>query len=334
MSFGKVMSLSISVIIPAYNAEKSLGECLAALRPAIRETDEIIVVDDASTDKSAFIAKDHHCHLVKLSENAGAANARNEGALVSKNEILLFVDSDVLITKENVEKIRKYFVDFKSCQTVTLNVNPQKRHDSFFSDYKNLYMNHIISMGHSDVNYVYGSCCATRKSGFIPWPLNLRLTEDSLWGYLQAAQGYKIRCLKDVEVTHLKEYEMSALLKNDFLISSHFARAFWGFKRWNTLYTNEAFGHTSKSQKISLFLAVLSLLSFFIMPELSMFILVFWFLLNKDFFFFLKEKRGSLFFFQSIAWTFFDHLVYFLGIFHGSVIFLSEKEKVEERELT
>ncbi|AUN99891.1 glycosyltransferase [Bacteriovorax stolpii] len=328
------MSLSISVIIPAYNAEKTLGECLKSVASAIGEMDEIIVVDDCSNDSTVSIAQSFRCHLVRLSENQGAANARNEGAGSAKNDLYLFVDSDVLITKDNVENIRKYFEKFRSCHTVTLNVNPSAGHDNFFSEYKNLYMNHIISMGHDDVNYVYGSCCATRASGYIPWPTYLRLTEDSLWGYLQKTQGHSIHCLKHVNVTHLKNYSFYTLVKNDFLISSYFARAFWGFKRWNTLYTRENFGHTSKTQIASVLLAVAMTLMFFIMPEITPFLLVAWFLLNKDLFFSQKEKKGTWFFIQSVAWTFFDHLIYFCGIFHGSLLSTGEKEKVFERELT
>lgn len=328
------MSLSISVIIPAYNAEKTLKECLNSVVSAIGENDEIIVVDDASVDSTVAITQSYKCHLIKLLENQGAANARNEGAYSAKKDLFLFVDSDVLITKENVDNIRKYFERFKSCHTVTLNVNPDLKHDGFFSSYKNLYMNYIISMGRDDVNYVYGSCCATRASGYIPWPLNLKLTEDSLWGYLQKSQGHNIHCLKEIKVTHLKEYGLKSLVRNDFLIASYFARAFWGFKRWNTLYTQESFGHTSKIQILSLLMAVAALFMVFVMPEVVPFILVSWFMLNKDFFFFLKDKKGSFFFLLAIAWTFVDHWIYFAGICRGSIQSIGEKEKVFESEMT
>jgi len=85
----------ISVIVPAYNAETTLGDCLAALQEQSLSRDryEIIVVDDGSTDRTAQVARRYDARLIRQ-PNAGPAAARNQGAQAARGEILLFTDAD------------------------------------------------------------------------------------------------------------------------------------------------------------------------------------------------------------------------------------------------
>lgn len=87
---------SISIIIPAYNAEATLAECLrAVLDLTLSEPYEVILVDDGSTDATASIARGF-APAVKLLQQAhrGAAAARNTGIAAARGEIILFTDAD------------------------------------------------------------------------------------------------------------------------------------------------------------------------------------------------------------------------------------------------
>jgi glycosyltransferase involved in cell wall biosynthesis len=328
------VSLSISFIIPAYNAEKNLKTCLSAISLIATTDDEIILVNDASIDSTQKIASQFNCKIINLQNNGGAAHARNQGARISSKDILIFVDSDVLITKKNIEEVRKYFQNNEYIQTITANVDPANLEENFLTDFKNLYMNYIISKGALSVNYVYGSFCATRSKKYIPWPEDIRLTEDSLWGYQQKQAGLVIHSLKSLEVKHLKVYDFKKLVKNDFLISSFFARSFLSFKRWRTLYSKESFGHTSKLQKISVILSMLTLIESLMNPSIGLIILALWFAVNNKFFIFLFNSRGALFTLKSVAWYFFTCNNYFVGICYGFFIYFMEKSNItEEREI-
>ncbi len=79
--------MKISVIIPVYNGEKTLTDCLRALKmqsmPA--EQFEVIVVNDGSTDKSAEIASSFNVRLIET-QNNGAPAWRNKGLLAAKGK--------------------------------------------------------------------------------------------------------------------------------------------------------------------------------------------------------------------------------------------------------
>ncbi|NOZ70953.1 MAG: glycosyltransferase [Chloroflexi bacterium] len=87
--------LRASVIVPAYNAERFLPRCLAALHAqTLPATDyEIVVVDDGSSDNTAQLAKEGGVRVVR-GEHAGAAAARNAGVAAALAPIVVFTDAD------------------------------------------------------------------------------------------------------------------------------------------------------------------------------------------------------------------------------------------------
>jgi glycosyltransferase involved in cell wall biosynthesis len=91
----------ISFIVPAYNEECLLGATLDALHAAGRavgEPYELVVVDDASTDRTATIARRHGAMLVSVAHRQIAAT-RNSGAREAKGELFIFVDADTIVNE-------------------------------------------------------------------------------------------------------------------------------------------------------------------------------------------------------------------------------------------
>jgi CDP-glycerol glycerophosphotransferase len=88
----------LSVVVPVYNVERYLDECLASLAAQHVEDFEAILIDDGSTDASAaiaqrFVDRDSRFRLVSQA-NAGLGAARNAGAALAQGEFLAFLDSD------------------------------------------------------------------------------------------------------------------------------------------------------------------------------------------------------------------------------------------------
>jgi len=113
--------ISISVIIPCFNAERTLDNCIISIVNGLNEPNEIIIIDDCSTDTTPLIAEKYlnlYPHLIRfkrLSQNSGPATARNIGAEIAKSDYLFFVDSDTELLKNTLTQfscsIKKNQVD-------------------------------------------------------------------------------------------------------------------------------------------------------------------------------------------------------------------------------
>lgn len=91
----------ISFIIPAFNEEQLLGRTLRAINDAGRavgEEFEVIVADDASTDRTGEIAAEHGARVVAVNHRQIAAT-RNSGARAAAGEMFIFVDADTVVNE-------------------------------------------------------------------------------------------------------------------------------------------------------------------------------------------------------------------------------------------
>jgi glycosyltransferase involved in cell wall biosynthesis len=88
---------SISVIIPAFNARAYIAHALASVLAQSRPADEIILIDDGSTDDTASALQPFNSRIRYIRQpNQGAAAARNAGIAVSRGEYIAFLDADDL----------------------------------------------------------------------------------------------------------------------------------------------------------------------------------------------------------------------------------------------
>ena len=112
---------AVSIIIPMYNTEKYIGECLDSILAQTFTDFEVIVVDDCSTDNSAAIVEsyipkfDNRLRLIKSKKNSGVCSVpRNVGVRLARGEYLMFVDSDDAITKTAIEQLYALVKEFNS----------------------------------------------------------------------------------------------------------------------------------------------------------------------------------------------------------------------------
>ncbi|MGL5933455.1 MAG: glycosyltransferase family 2 protein [Cetobacterium sp.] len=104
----------ISIVVPVYNVEKYLEQCLDSILAQTFENFEVILVNDGSTDSSGEIC-DRYTELDKRvkvyhKKNEGVSSARNMGVEKSKGKYLIFIDSDDYITA-NYCKVLKDFIE-------------------------------------------------------------------------------------------------------------------------------------------------------------------------------------------------------------------------------
>ncbi|WP_278965109.1 glycosyltransferase family 2 protein [Phocaeicola coprocola] len=100
----------ISVIIPVYNTAKFLSTCIRSIINQTLQELEIIIVNDASTDKSIYICnkfkeKDNRIILIDKKQNEGVEKARYDGILAATGEYICFVDSDDWLEKDALKRM-------------------------------------------------------------------------------------------------------------------------------------------------------------------------------------------------------------------------------------
>ena len=177
---------SVSVVIPSYNYEQTLGRCLDAVLVQTCRPIEVIVVDDHSTDGSLLLARGFPVTVLMTPRNAGVAAARNLGAHHARGDIVFFVDADVVLDPGAIDAA---IVEMKTDPSIVSVCGiyepiPLVRH-SFWEECRSLqaYAWRISSLG--DVSAGFFSLGAIRNDAFRAvgaFNENLRQTEEIDYG--------------------------------------------------------------------------------------------------------------------------------------------------------
>lgn len=129
----------VSIIVPVYNVDKYLNQCIDSIIGQTYENLEIILVDDGSSDKSIDICqeyarKDDRVILIKK-ENGGASSARNTGLDIAKGKFVMFVDSDDFVESKMVEALlnlqAKTLADISCCEIKRYNNETASRIEKY-----------------------------------------------------------------------------------------------------------------------------------------------------------------------------------------------------------
>ena len=133
----------ITIVVPFHNSRKYLDKCLSALEKSTYKDFEVIAIDDASDDHSAEICSKRGVKLYKLEKCSGPAFARNCGVKYSNGTIIIFIDSDVLVTPTTLEKIVVKFDDNPKMAALFGSYDADPYEKDFLSQYKNL-IHHFV----------------------------------------------------------------------------------------------------------------------------------------------------------------------------------------------
>jgi len=318
----------ISIIIPIYNAEKTLDECLKAIFSSHYQHFEVIVVDDGSQDNSLHIAYSFPCTILKLTHNKGASAARNWGAKNAKGDILLFIDADIVITRDTLD----LFVDSLKKYPAVFGMYTQKPGtNGLLSLYQNFYAHKSIRNTKDITAMFYSYCAAIRRELFDTiggfderW---VRATfEDVDFGMRVVEHGYQIHLNKNIEVVHYNYYTMRKFIKNYYYKSLDLSKFMFNKKRLtlnNEGWTNYKNLISFLAGLLTMPLFLLSLVSHWFLIPLLIFLVLF-LAMNLDFYtFVLKEKPGGLL--SAIVLNFMVQVISLLGMSVGVVSYCREK---------
>jgi glycosyltransferase involved in cell wall biosynthesis len=304
----------VSIIVPVRNAPQDLFKCLEAIKNSSYARYEIIVVDDASTDETGKVAEENGAVVLRLLTQSGPGAARNQGAEKAKGEILLFIDSDVLVHKDTVARVASDFSKHPHIGALFGSYDDDPAEKNFFSQYKNLLHHFMHQISQREAVSFWAGCGAVRRDvffsvgGFDDNRYSRPCIEDIEMGYRIRKKGHPIFLDKDLQVKHLKRWTFKSLLRADI---------FYRAVPWtNLMLENRELVsdlNLQKSQRLSAALVGLTLLgipSSIYIPEFLYaipFLLALVFLLNRSLFVFFLKRNGLRFTLSAFAM----HLRYF-----------------------
>jgi len=313
----------LSIIIPAYNAEKTIERVLSAIfSQTCKQGFEVIVVDDCSKDKTAELAGKFPVQLIKLKQNSGAGRARNQGAKVARGDILVFVDADVILLPSTLEQIENFFQTHLDYAGLVGNYTYLSYDQNVCSMYHNLFTVYHHELSGYDIEWFWGALSAIRKEVFdklggFREDYYGASAEDIEFGYRLAENGYKIRYLKDLRGVHAHYFSLRSMLYNDF------RKAVLGVKLYLLRKPRGAHPHgfSSPINGANILLTYLFWISFLALifqgsGAIFLVALVF-FLVNYRFYNFISKKAGALYFLPSVFLHFLSFNAIGLGVIAG-----------------
>jgi len=117
----------VSVIVPLFNYEKYISDCIRSVINQDYENFELIIVDDCSDDNSYKMACSFECKkikVLKLEKNSGYSKAKNEGIILSKGDLITCLDADDMFTKNSISSrvnaIKDQKIDFVHADALSI----------------------------------------------------------------------------------------------------------------------------------------------------------------------------------------------------------------------
>lgn len=196
----------VSVIIPVFNGEEYIGQAIQSVLEQSIKVDEIIVIDDASTDKTAQIVKgdfSRWVHYERNNKNMERCYSRNLGVSLARGEYVFLLDHDDLWEKSHVERMLeglkqadivysfpRTFVDSKG---KILRVSKKKLPE----DYKILVFSGMVG---------YPSATAFRKVSFLGYRDEFMLREDWEIFIRAVLSGLRVK-VYDIDTVRIREHD-------------------------------------------------------------------------------------------------------------------------------
>jgi glycosyltransferase involved in cell wall biosynthesis len=213
--------LRMSVIVPVRDGGRAFRECLEALARSTRPPDEVIVVDDASTDGSAQAASDHGARVIRETAGpVGPARCRNLGARVATGDVLVFIDADVRVHEGALGRIEGYLTTNPQIAAVFGSYDDDPPHRNLVSRYKNLSHHFVHQSARRDAVTFWSALGAIRRDVFVAMGgfderYRRPSIEDIELGSRLSDAGHRVWLCRDVQGTHLKRWTLASMLRCD-----------------------------------------------------------------------------------------------------------------------
>jgi len=214
--------MELAVVVPAHNAVENLTLCLRAIASSDRKPDQLIVADDGSSDSQvkALAEQFQATYIAVPNGPAGPARARNLGVEQTSADIVVFIDSDVVVHPNTFALIEKKFTDNTEVDALFGSYDDDPAVKTVVSRYKNLLHHFVHQNGHAEATTFWAGCGAVRRSAYLAVngfddSFSRPSIEDIDLGLRLSDAGYRIRLYPDIQVQHLKHWTLAGMVKTD-----------------------------------------------------------------------------------------------------------------------
>jgi glycosyltransferase involved in cell wall biosynthesis len=211
---------SLSIVVPAHNGGETLARCLAALRHAEPEA-ELIVVDDASVPDLRAIAEAAGATYLRLQKQSGPAAARNAGWRAAHGSVILFVDSDVVVSSTVVEKMCRQMASDPGLAGIFGSYDDAPAEPAFYSQFRNL-LHHYVHQNSNEVASTFWTGFGGLRKGALEraggFNEHIKGMEDVDLGMRLTARGSRLRLDKSLQVQHLKGWKLLQAARTDIFL--------------------------------------------------------------------------------------------------------------------
>ena len=221
------MSIECSIIIPVYNGESTIEVALRSVLSNLPERAEVVVVDDASTDRTVEVVRQFPVTLVSHDVNKGPSAARNTGVQRSNGELLVFVDADVQLVQGALQHLLAQLRSTPSLYGANGSVSLDIPYSDLVTDFVNTSLHFQLKSHGELVNTCFTSLCIIRRSAFEQmggWDEGQvsRYVDDvnTRWFFPQGS----IRQVSTAQFVHHKQVRLRGLLKHRANVGFHFVR--------------------------------------------------------------------------------------------------------------
>ena len=158
--------MTLSIIIPAFNAEKTLTGLLGSIYRSDFKDYEVIIVDDFSSDRTAHIIKSYPVRGLFLGVHSGPAVARNKGAEAAGAQILIFLDADTMLAPDTLSKIAGKFQENRDIKVLVGTYSHIPLSKGFFPRFKALWFKSLFNENDTETDSLEGFCVAIDREVF------------------------------------------------------------------------------------------------------------------------------------------------------------------------
>ncbi|MBN1356094.1 glycosyltransferase [bacterium] len=215
-------SPSISIIIPCRDSTDSLEQTLSSIDNLTTKPLETLVIDDGSKKPFRELAESYGAAYYRLDPGRGPAYARNYGADRASGDVVWFVDSDVTISPDSIDRLATVFSRDPDIAAVQGVYDPLSPENGIVTRYQNYYYHFSFSgPGTSDTAICATFCFAIRRSIFKEsGGFDIRIAkptvEDEIFGYWLAGSGHSILLNPCLQVRHQARYTLRSFLTRKF----------------------------------------------------------------------------------------------------------------------